>query len=562
MSAASRRAGRHSTSPPVPAVHAGFPRGHGDDLRLGPAGRLDRCDGHTPGSDGPGPGHAGSFAHGDGLRRVRAGDTGGPGHGEGVEPGGDGADAGYAERPAQGDGPHPVGTGHPGNRTAQRPELPTAPGPFTVARAMALTLCCTLALLLTAGAQPTAHAAARPAADGPVLPQVPEALPDSSQCVKPARRTIRQTPWAAHRLGLSELHPLGTGSGVTVAVLDSGLTTDGVTQLQGRVTGAEGKDCAAHGTFLAGLVAAGEKDGSGFAGVAPEARITAHRVTAHSGTTSAAALAAQIRRAVDDGARVVLIGAPARRDSSALRDAVAHAGKKNALVVAPARLPGTHGGPAHPAGGNGVLSVAAVDTDGRVHPRTGNDGSTLPEGTALLAPGAAVIGVGPGGGHFTSSGDTVAAAFTAGAAAVVLSRSPQLTADAVQHRLLTTSLPEDEDTAHNTPAEQGGSAPSGTPGRLDPVGAASAVSATENPASRPRAAGAQDTYRTDPRPAGVDATAAWAGVGALLLLTLLVAAAAVLVPLGKARSWRRPSPHAPAHTQAAQRRTQTPPDRS
>ncbi|MFG7946828.1 MFS transporter [Streptomyces cacaoi] len=110
MSAASRRAGRHSTSPPVPAVHAGFPRGHGDDLRLGPAGRLDRCDGHPPGSDGPGPGHAGSFAHGGGLRRVRAGDTGGPGHGEGVEPGGDGADSGGGSSAGIGS---PVGTGAP-----------------------------------------------------------------------------------------------------------------------------------------------------------------------------------------------------------------------------------------------------------------------------------------------------------------------------------------------------------------------------------------------------------------------------------------------------------------
>ncbi|WP_394816577.1 S8 family serine peptidase, partial [Streptomyces lancefieldiae] len=46
----------------------------------------------------------------------------------------------------------------------------------------------------------------------------------------------------------------------------------------GRVTTASpasGTDCIGHGTFVAGLIAAAPRPGTGFAGVAPEARIVA-----------------------------------------------------------------------------------------------------------------------------------------------------------------------------------------------------------------------------------------------------------------------------------------------
>jgi subtilisin family serine protease len=161
-----------------------------------------------------------------------------------------------------------------------------------------------------------------------------------------------------------------------------------------------------HGTHVAGIVGAGQADGVGIAGVAPEARLLAVKVLDDDGGTWED-VAWGIRYAVDRGARVVnlslgasLVGAQALTVAAELTggsdpiiEAVRYAADRGGLVVAAAGnsstpLCGT------PAVIGGVLCVRA--TDPRQAPSWYSNTATKPDGLALAAPG--------GGGLFCNEG--------------------------------------------------------------------------------------------------------------------------------------------------------------
>lgn len=260
-------------------------------------------------------------------------------------------------------------------------------------------------------------------------------------------------PWAQTFLRADEVWSLTQGSGVTVAVVGSGVDdTAGV--LAGRLTLGQraygtttsGQDCVGHGTFVAGLIAAQRRPGVGFAGIAPQAQVLAVGVTDQTGITNADTLAAGIRTAADGGARVIDIAMPAQVGSPALSGAVQYAQGKGALVVAPAALDSGGGGnqaAAYPAAYPGVLSVSDLGPSG-----TAPQGSSSALGQSgqsgvrvdLMAPGDSVMSTGPAGtGYFTASGPSFAAAFVSGSAALTLGYRPNLTAIQLAHRLEATA---------------------------------------------------------------------------------------------------------------------------
>ncbi|WP_411142074.1 S8 family serine peptidase [Streptomyces sp. x-80] len=384
----------------------------------------------------------------------------------------------------------------------------------------------------TAGARPAAAAGApvarvAAAGGGTVLPQIPDGPVAEGKCTKESARTIAQTPWSQKALGLSEVRPLSQGSGVTVGVVDTGLDA-GVAALKGRASGGGGKDCAGHGTFVAGIVAGAAQDGVGFAGVAPRARVLGESVSG----ADAGALAGGIEDAVAGGARIVLVSASATASDARLQAAVDKAAAKDVLVIAGATA-GSKGAQAYPGGLPGVLSVAAVGVDGKPYPgRTGGQstGASLPR-VDLTAPGDRVVSVGPGGGHFTGGGDSVAAAFVAGTAALVRAHDPGLSAAQVADRLRATA------------ARGPGAVPDARLGYglVDPPGAVGAVSAAAGTGARTRTEGdpaSAGTYRVPDRPRTTSPAVAWAVVGGAALVSLLVGGAALVIPRGRARGWR------------------------
>ncbi|MCX5096950.1 S8 family serine peptidase [Streptomyces sp. NBC_00365] len=326
-------------------------------------------------------------------------------------------------------------------------------------------------LAATAGAGPVhADTQPTPAPSGTVLrlPVVPDRLDAASPgCTKGSHTVMKAVPWAQQQLGLGRLAQFTEGSGVTVGVVDTGVSAS-ASALHGRVAGTHDalQDCVGHGTFVAGIVAAAPRAGSGFSGVAPAAKVFAARGTDAAGTARADLVAQGIRAAVNGGAEVVEVSAALTRTTPELTSAVHYAQQHDVLVVAPA-VPDTQDTSAYgtapperfwPAAESGVLAVVDVDIDGH-RP----DAALVPARADLAAPGQGVTGVGPSGaGHYLASGASVAAGFVTGAAALVRAYQPELTAQQVAARLKATSYPADVP-------------------RLDVSGALTRVSATEQP---------------------------------------------------------------------------------
>ncbi|MGV9558571.1 S8 family serine peptidase [Streptomyces sp. NPDC003522] len=400
-------------------------------------------------------------------------------------------------------------------------------------RASGLALAIVVVLPVTAGpafAAPAAPAApsAGAGADDPgatLLPPLPVRLGEGNPCTGASGRTATGAAWSQTALGLSRAQRISRGAGVTVAVVDSGVST-AVPSLSGRVeaVGAAAEDCVGHGTFAAGLIAAAPEKGSGITGVAPQAEILALPGTDDRGVPSVERVAAGIRTAADRGAQVIYVGQVLRTGRAELTAAVAHATRRDALVVAPAApdaVPreekGPDGeppeGPYWPAAAPGALAVVDFGPGG-----VRQKNAPPAHEPDLSAPGDEMVSVGPGGtGHYIGSGASLAAAGVAGTAALVRAYHPDLTAAEVARRLLDTAYPSD------------------TP-RLDPYAALSLVQDRTTPPARTPAP-AHMPSPADPTPHHRSLTVAAAGLATVLLL----AALAAVVPRGRTRNWRPPT---------------------
>lgn len=323
------------------------------------------------------------------------------------------------------------------------------------------------------------------------LPQVPGALAAGAACTRVgAKADVPSVPWSQASLGLAAASRYSSGQGVVVAVLDTGVDAAapalkgrvlrGVDTTSGHAGGRADSDCVGHGTFTAGLVAAAPLPGTGFAGVAPQARVLPVRVAGRAGTATPAALAAGVTAAVAGGARVVDVGVSATHGSPALTAAVAAAQRAGVLVVAGDAVdplpgaastdPDTTPPTPYPAALPGVLAVGAT-------PPPGSELAVPQAGArpALTAPGAALVGLGPGtgAGHLYGTGTAFAAALTAGTAALLLADHPAWTAAQATRQL--------ESTAYHSPGPL--PAPATGWGALDPAAALTTVVPTAPPAA-------------------------------------------------------------------------------
>ncbi|MGW2593688.1 S8 family serine peptidase [Streptomyces sp. NPDC001515] len=380
--------------------------------------------------------------------------------------------------------------------------------------AAALLLAITLACLTG----PTASADDGDAAQV-VLPDVPERLSARQACTSFTGRATSEAPWTRNALALDQVWALSRGRGVTVAVVGTGVS-DAPAVLAGRVDALEGadEDCVGRGTFQAGLIAGAVRAGQGFAGVAPQARVLAVRGTGTRGEPDPARLAAGVRKAAEAGAKVITVTAPMDGADAAVRDALAAAARADALVIVPAAADsvpvGASGATPRPAPSPPAGALAVLDTGPQ-----GTRPDTAPGFTRadLTAPGDSLVGPGPvGDGKWTGSGSSMAAAVTAGTAALVRAYRPELTAAQVRSRLLRTAYPGD------VPA-------------LDPYGAVAGVTASAAPA----AAAPPDPVRLPAAPdtEGARSTALLITAGAVAVV-LLVAFLGAVVPRGRSRRWR------------------------
>lgn len=202
------------------------------------------------------------------------------------------------------------------------------------------------------------------------------------------------------------------GQGVTIAVVDTGVE-DHPTFAPGQVVHYDlvndDQPFDGHGTAMASLIA-GQ---SGAApGVAPASQILDVRVADSLGYSDTFTVAAGIVQAADAGAQVINISLGSYGDSQAVREAVAYAESKGAVIVSSAGNEQTTDQLTFPAAIATVISVGGIDARGQ-QAYFANSGS----GLVIAAPAVGIQSA--YGQHFLIVGDgtSQAAAITSGVVA-------------------------------------------------------------------------------------------------------------------------------------------------
>jgi hypothetical protein len=218
---------------------------------------------------------------------------------------------------------------------------------------------------------------------------------------------------------LAEIHQVTTGKNVRVAEIDSGVDRDHP-DLQGRVAIArnfvDGRDAVAeaHGTAVAGIIAARADDGVGIVGVAPQAVLMALRacwqtpVDGNLAVCSSFTLAKALQFALEQNAKVINLSLGGPRDR--LLGRLLNVAMTRDVVIVAATDPNSRDG-GFPASVTGVLAVAS------------DDAHDLPA-AILVAPGQDIPTTLPGQRWGLVSGSSFAAAEMAGLVALLLDLAP------------------------------------------------------------------------------------------------------------------------------------------
>ncbi|WLD92506.1 S8 family serine peptidase [Alkalihalobacillus sp. AL-G] len=276
-----------------------------------------------------------------------------------------------------------------------------------------------------------------------------------------------QTPWGMEAMyNDSSLQATSGGSGVRVAVLDTGTYTEHV-DLAGNVEqckdfssnrspilNGQCSDKNGHGTHVSGTVLAnGGADGQGVYGVAPEAKLWAYKVLGNSGFGYSDDIANAIMHAADEGNSlgvhvVISMSLGSSSKDSLIADAVTYAMDNGALVVAAAGNdgpdPNTIG---YPGGLADAVAVAALenvqengnyrvaDFSSRGNPNTDGD-FVIGEGDVeVSAPGRAIESTWKDGAYNTISGTSMATPHISGLAAKIWAANPTMSNDALRTEL-------------------------------------------------------------------------------------------------------------------------------
>jgi len=275
--------------------------------------------------------------------------------------------------------------------------------------------------------------------------------------VAPGRITT-EAPYENRLYDLARLAPLADGTGVRVAVVDSGVDA-AHPQLKGRVaTGRDflrgnpdgRQDCIGHGTGVAGIIAAAQVGDAPFHGLAPGATIVPVRISEQdqaAGTSAgdkgtSAAFAYAIDFAADPAgghAQVINLSLVMTEDDSRVRQAVERALDRGVVVVAAVGNNGEpqHGNPTpYPAAYPGVIGVGAIGADGQ-RAAYSQHGDYVD----VMAAGDHVTVAALHAGQTTAQGTSYAAPFVAATAALLKQRFPGLTPAQVTQRIIATADP-------------------------------------------------------------------------------------------------------------------------
>jgi subtilisin family serine protease len=245
--------------------------------------------------------------------------------------------------------------------------------------------------------------------------------------------------WALTKIQAPTAWDRASGSGVTIAILDTGIDSTHPDLAPNLVPGwnvydnnADTTDIHGHGTWVAGVAAMAANNGKGSAGVAWDARIMPVRIADPNAYAYWSTVAQGIYWAADHGAKVVNVSYNGVSGSSTVQSAAQYLRDRGGVVVVAA---GNSSGLESIAANDSLLTVAATDqNDVRA------SFSSYGDYVDLAAPGVSVYTTAVGGGYSKASGTSFASPIVAATAALMLSANSTLTPADVDHILKTTAL--------------------------------------------------------------------------------------------------------------------------
>ncbi|WP_229076377.1 S8 family serine peptidase [Actinoplanes sp. DH11] len=260
---------------------------------------------------------------------------------------------------------------------------------------------------------------------------------------------------AAYRAGYD-------GTGVTVAVLDSGIDQNHpdfagkIVEAQNFTTAESVDDIFGHGTHVASIIAgSGAASGGKYAGVAPGAKLLVGKVCEAGWCEESSILAGMIWAAERSPVINLSLGGRDTPEVDPLEQAVQElTAQHDTLFVIAAGNEGTPGSIGSPSSADAALSVGAVDREDRLAdfssrgPRTG-DGALKPDitapGVGIVAAKAAngVIGDPAPDGYVALDGTSMATPHVAGAAALLTQQHPGWSSRLRKNTLIASAQPAD-----------------------------------------------------------------------------------------------------------------------
>lgn len=250
--------------------------------------------------------------------------------------------------------------------------------------------------------------------------------------------SIQQTvPWGITRVQAPAVHNRGvTGSGVRVAILDSGISTHSDLTIRGGASFVPGEpttaDLNGHGTHVAGTVAA-LNNSIGVIGVAPSADLYAVKVLGANGRGSVSGIAQGLEWAAANNMHIANMSLGSDAPSTTLERAVNYATSQGVLVIAATGNNGS-GSVGYPARYANAMAVGATDQNNRRA-----NFSQYGTGIDIVAPGVNVQSTYPGNRYVSMNGTSMATPHVAGAAALVKQRYPSWNATQIRNHLKNTA---------------------------------------------------------------------------------------------------------------------------
>ncbi|HVE99041.1 MAG TPA: S8 family serine peptidase [Mycobacteriales bacterium] len=306
--------------------------------------------------------------------------------------------------------------------------------------------------------------------------QVRSMSPDLPVRVTGAETAAGTGQLASEAIGGTAGQP-GAGAGVTVAVVDTGITdTAYLNRASGRLidgfdnSGGDAKkgvDGYGHGTSMANLIAGGSANGGPAVGIAPAARVLNVKVAGADGTTSLSKVVDGLNFVIKSrptyGTKALSISLSTTVEggdyiATPLTDAVDRV--REAGVVVLAAVGNTGGKVGSPAYDPGIIAVGAADTTRPKVTVPDFSAAAVVEGVPrpdFVAPGVGVRSVLPAGsqlardhavsqgpdGFWRGTGTSQATAVAAGTAAIFLGNFPAATVHETRFSLMSASRPLD-----------------------------------------------------------------------------------------------------------------------